>query len=129
MTIVILGLPPLQALGDRVLPAQADDIARVDAALGSQSNPQKSLVHKKATAKTDNFGASVSDEAKTLKDADAATRQAFGQSIADQRRQSNGIHGQANGHAIVTWGASDPRSQVPANGNGAGNHPKSPGKP
>ncbi|PWU17979.1 MAG: hypothetical protein C5B49_07940 [Bdellovibrio sp.] len=124
---------------DRVLPAQADDIAKADANLGAATvvkNKSSSKSNRDSRDNRDNnFGATVSAEARTLRNADLQTRQQFGESISDQRAKNptqaatNGgaaaASGSANSSAAgsVSAGApSNPLSHVPSHGGGASGH-------
>jgi hypothetical protein len=119
---------------DRVLPAQADDMARAEANLGAAAKDKRKNKSDDEKSKTrkDNFGAIVSKEAKILKDADVDTRKGFGQSIAEQRRNDHSQNAGSSNSGSATAGAgapSDPLSHVPSQGSassGAG-RPASPG--
>ena len=123
---IIIGAITVAALlaqADRALPVDADSMSRADALLGASANKGK-------TAST--FGKAVSEEAKALKDSDEATRKAFGDSIASQRRQGSSPNTHTPdsnlGNSFVTGVGSDPRSHVPPQGSGSNGHGKGPGK-
>lgn len=120
---------------DRVLPAQADDIARVDAALAT-ANTQMAQVKRSGEVEEsgseedqNSFGAQVSQEAKALKDADLETRKKFGASVAERRRKDKGVGAEAaqRGRDMAP---SNTMGQVPPSGGtgGGGFLPSSPGR-
>jgi hypothetical protein len=131
--LAVLALVPGAALAeDRVLPAQADDIARADANLGAAAKGKKPNEAKgsaqsdeeESSEGRDNFGSEVSAEAKALKDADKETRKAFGAAVSSKRRKDGDRRAQAGASAgqsgaSVGGAPSEPLGQVPPQGDAA----------
>lgn len=117
-----------------LVPATSDDLSDFDKQISQaqeSQNPPPAKKEQSAKKSKENFGAIVSDEAKTLKNSELDKKKSMGQWVSEQKSKedqkvpaSNASKGQGNSNANSN--SKDARTSSPAN-NDHGNSSNAPG--